>query len=69
MNTNVYLYQYLAGLLNVSDESRAENKTHILCSMTLSRESCHLCDNMEKYGTAGQTTDDDVAHAHYILDN
>jgi hypothetical protein len=34
-------------------------KTRILCSITLflSRKSCYLWDNVEKYGRAGQATD------------
>ena len=35
-------------------------KTHILCSITFLLKSCLLCDNAEKYGTAGQATDDNM---------
>ena len=35
-------------------------KTHILCSITFSRKSCRLWDNVEKYGTARQATDDNI---------
>jgi hypothetical protein len=35
-------------------------KTHILCSITFSRKSCRLWDIVEKYGTARQTTDDNI---------
>jgi hypothetical protein len=35
-------------------------KTHILCSITCPRKSCRLWDNVEKYGTARQTTDDNI---------
>ena len=35
-------------------------KTYILCSLTLSPKSCHLWDNVEKYGRALQTTYDDT---------
>jgi len=31
-------------------------------------QSYHLWDNMEKYGRAGQGTDDNMAHAHCMLD-
>ena len=39
-----------------------EIKTHILCSVTFSRKSCRLRDNVEKniYGTFGRVTDDDT---------
>jgi hypothetical protein len=36
-----------------------KSKTHILRSITFFRKSCRLCDNVEKYGRAGQVTDDD----------
>jgi hypothetical protein len=35
-------------------------KTHILCSITFSQKSCRLSDNVEKYGRARQTTDDNI---------
>jgi len=42
-------------------------KTHILYSMTFFK-SCRLWDNVEKYCTAGQATDDNMAHAHCLPD-
>jgi len=42
-------------------------KTHILCSVTFIQKSCCLWDNVKKYYRAGQATDDDMAHAHYVL--
>jgi hypothetical protein len=35
-------------------------KTHILCSITFFLKSCRLWDNMERYGTARQATDDNI---------
>jgi hypothetical protein len=35
-------------------------KTRILCAIIFLRKSCHLWDNVEKYGRAGQTTDDNI---------
>jgi hypothetical protein len=35
-------------------------KTHILCSVTSFRKSYRLWDNVEKYGTARQATDDNT---------
>jgi len=32
-------------------------------------KSCRLWHNLEKYCRAGQATDDNVAHAHFMLDN
>jgi hypothetical protein len=43
-------------------------KTHILCSMTLLRKSYCLWGNVKKYGTAGQATRDNMAHAHCMPD-
>jgi len=40
-------------------------KTHILCPITFCRKSCSLWNRVEKYCTAGQATDDDMAHAHW----
>jgi len=31
-------------------------------------KSCSLSDNVEKYGTAEQATDEYIAHAHCMLD-
>jgi len=46
-------------------------KTHILCSITyfFFRKSCRLWENVEKYCTAGQAADDNMAHAYGMLDN
>jgi len=46
-----------------------EIKTHILRLVTFFRKSCRLWDNVEKYCTAGQATDDNMAHAHCMLDH
>jgi hypothetical protein len=35
-------------------------KTHILCSITVFLKSCRLWDNVEKYGTDRQATDDNM---------
>ena len=43
-------------------------KTHISYSVTFIRKSCRLLDNVEKYCKAGQTTDENVLHAHCMLD-
>jgi len=43
-------------------------KTHILCSVTFFRKSCRLWDNVENVCRAGQGTDGNMAHAHYMLD-
>jgi len=42
-------------------------KTHILCSVTFFRKSCRLWEYVEKYCRAEQATDDNMAHAHYMM--
>jgi hypothetical protein len=37
-----------------------EPQTHVLCSITFSRKSCRLRDNVEKYGGARQATVDNI---------
>jgi hypothetical protein len=32
------------------------------------KKTCRLCDNVEKYGRAGQDTDNNMALAHCMLD-
>ena len=45
-------------------------KTHIFYSITFFfRKSCRLWDNVEQYCRAGQAIDDNMAHAHCMLDN
>jgi len=44
-------------------------KPHILCSIPDFRKSYLLWDNEEKYLRAWQDTDDNMAHAHCMLDN
>jgi len=48
-----------------------ETKTHILFQVTFSffLKSFRSRDNVEKYCIAGQATDDNMAHAHCMLDN
>jgi len=55
---------------NVSDTKVVEEiKTHILCSVTCFQKLYRLWENVEKYCTTGQTTDDNMVHAHFMLDN
>jgi hypothetical protein len=55
-----YLFEFFFRIKNLSDKSSGENQIQILCSKTSFRKSCRLCDNVEKYGTAGQATDDNI---------
>jgi len=54
---------------NVSDELCTENQnTYLIFNNFFPRKSCLLWDNVKKYCTAGQATDDNMVHAHWMLD-
>jgi hypothetical protein len=58
----------LLRMRNVSDKSCRENQnTHFMFSNFFSK-SLLLWDNVRKYCTAGEATDDNMALAHYMLD-
>jgi hypothetical protein len=49
---------------------RENQNTHFVfknISFPPPRKSHRLCDNMEKYCTDGQSTDDNMAHAHCVI--
>ena len=54
-------------------EVEQKMKTRILYSVTFSRKSCRLRNNVEKYGRARQVTDGNIprntVHALCMLDN
>jgi len=68
----IYIYIYISGsiLLRMRNVFNVVKKikTHILCSFLPPQKSCPFYDNVEKYGIAGQATDDNMAHAHCWLD-
>ena len=72
METNItfwsYLVQFLLEWEMFQTKFVQKIKTHILCSVAFFRKSYRLWDNVEKYCTAGQATDDNMAHAHFMLD-
>ena len=43
-------------------------KTHFMLNKFFFRKSCRLWDNVEKYGRAGQSTDDIMAQSLCVLD-
>ena len=43
-------------------------KTKNLCWIIVFRKSCRLWDNVRKYCRVGRTTDDNMAHAHFMQD-
>jgi len=53
----------------VSDKRCRENQNSrvMLNDLFFFRKSCRLRDNVEKYCRAGQTTDDNMVHAHSTL--
>ena len=74
MKTTSYFWLYLVqfflewGMFQIKFVEKIE--THILRSITFFfRKSCRLWYNVEKYCTAGQATDNNMAHAHCMLDN
>ena len=53
---------------NVSDKSRRENQnTHFMFDNFFLEKSYHLWDNVEKYCTAGQATDNNMAHEYCMM--
>jgi hypothetical protein len=57
----------LCRMKTISDKSCVENRTtHVIVSNFF--KSCRLWDNVEKYYGVWQTTDDNMAHAHCMLD-
>ena len=54
----------LLRMRNVSD--RSCRGTHILYSIHFFWKLYHLCDNMEKYGRAGQSIDDKIVRCMHI---
>jgi hypothetical protein len=73
MKTSVYFFVISGSLLlrtrNVTTRSYREIKIHIfLLNNFFFRKSCRLGENVEKYCTVGQATDDSMAHAPCMLD-
>jgi len=60
----------LLRMKNVSDKICKENQnSHFMfSSFFFFRKSYRLWDNVEKYDTARQITDGNMAHAHWLLD-
>ena len=73
MTTNIHFLPYLAHVFleweTLQVKVVQEIKIHILCRILFFfRKSCLLGENVEKYCTAGQATDDNRAHAPCMLD-
>ena len=55
---------------NISDKVCGWIKTHISCSTkNVFENHLSLCDHVEIFCTAGQATDDNMTHAHCVLDH
>jgi len=76
MKTGIRLWSYLVHFFLEWEAFQTKfveeiKNTHILFSnyfFSFFRKSYRVGDNVEKYCTAGQATDDNRAHAHCILD-
>jgi hypothetical protein len=53
---------------NFPDKFVEKIKIHILFAITFHRKSCRFLDKVEKYFTGRQATDNNMAHAHCLLD-
>jgi len=55
---------------NVSDQNCTGNKKKhfVITNCFFSENRGFFCDNLEKYLRTGQATDDNMAHAHCMLD-
>jgi hypothetical protein len=64
MKTNIHLLSHLVHFFlewEVFQKKFVEKfRTHVLYSVTCFRKSRRLWDNVEKYGTDGQATDDNI---------
>jgi len=64
MKTYAHLWQYLTQFFVQWEMFQTKFvqkiKTHILCSTSFSPKSCHVWDNVEKYGRSWQATNDSI---------
>ena len=60
---------FLPRMRNISAKICRENqKVNFVFNNSFLRKFCLLLHNVKKYCRAGQATDDNMAHAHYMLD-
>jgi hypothetical protein len=67
---NTFFYHISLLLQRETFRTKVVKSKHILCSITsiFFRKSYSLWEKVENYSRAGQTTDDNMAHAHCLLD-
>ena len=72
METSTHILSYLAHFFleweMFQTKSCRENQNIHFVFSNFFQESCRLWDNVEKYCRAGQATDDNMVHAHCMLD-
>jgi len=66
--SHIISLSFLLRMRNVSDKSCRENENTHFVFCNLFRKSCCLWENVEKYCRAWQAKDDNMAHAHCMLD-
>jgi len=49
------------------EKNKKQNTNFVFKNFFFFRKSCRFWDNVEKYCTTGQATDDYMAHAHYMF--
>ena len=73
MNSNTHFWSYLVQIFleweTFQTKVVEKIKTHILCSITFSRKSYYLWDNVEKYCRSRQATDENMVDAQCEVDN
>jgi len=65
----MFLITILRKMKNILDKFVEKLKTHFVLIIFFTRKSCLLWNKVEKYCRSGQGTDDNMAHAHCMLDN
>jgi len=55
-------------MINVADKICRENQNTYFMFNYFFLTTCHLWNNVEKYFAARRTTDDNIVHAHCMLD-
>jgi len=74
MTTNTHFWSYLAELflewemIHTEVVEKNTKNTHFMFNSFFFLKSFRKWNNVEKYCRAGQATDDNMAHAQYILD-